>query len=54
MLTREQVLRIAQLARLGLRDDEIEKLQTQLSGILAYVDKKKALIKGLVKKYLLS
>lgn len=39
MLTREQVLHIAKLARLGLRDTEVEKFQTQLSGILAYVDK---------------
>lgn len=39
MLTREEVLHIAQLARLGLREDEIEKFQKQLSEILSYVDK---------------
>ena len=43
MLTREQVLHIAKLARLGLREDEVEKFQTQLSGIIAYVDQLKEL-----------
>ncbi len=37
-LTKEQVLHIAKLARLQLSDAEVEKFQTQLSGILAYVD----------------
>jgi aspartyl-tRNA(Asn)/glutamyl-tRNA(Gln) amidotransferase subunit C len=33
-LTREQVLHIARLARLGLSDDEVTKFQGQLSNIL--------------------
>lgn len=37
-LTKEQVLHVAKLARLGLREDEISKFQTQLSGILDYVE----------------
>ncbi len=37
-LTKEQVQHVAKLARLGLSDKEVEKLQTQLSGILDYVD----------------
>lgn len=37
-LTKEQVQHVAKLARLGLRDDEISKFQTQLSGILDYVE----------------
>ena len=37
-LTKEQVLHVAKLARLGLKSQEIEKFQTQLSNILNYVD----------------
>ena len=37
-LTKEQVEHVAQLARLGLSDKEVEKFQTQLSGILDYVE----------------
>jgi aspartyl-tRNA(Asn)/glutamyl-tRNA(Gln) amidotransferase subunit C len=33
-LSREEVQRIALLARLGISEDEIEKFQTQLSNIL--------------------
>lgn len=33
-LSREEVKHIAQLARLGLDDDDIEKFQSQLSNIL--------------------
>ena len=33
-LSREEVLRIARLARLGLSDEEINKMQEQLSNIL--------------------
>lgn len=36
-LTKDQVIHIAKLARLELRDDEIEKFRTQLSEILEYV-----------------
>lgn len=37
-LTKEQVQHVAKLARLGLKEDEISKFQTQLSGILDYVE----------------
>ncbi len=37
-LTKQQVAHVARLARLGLSDGEIEKFQTQLSGILKFVN----------------
>ncbi|MBI5413665.1 Asp-tRNA(Asn)/Glu-tRNA(Gln) amidotransferase subunit GatC [Candidatus Peregrinibacteria bacterium] len=37
-LTKEQVQHVAKLARLGLSEAEIAKFQTQLSGILDYVE----------------
>lgn len=37
-LTKDQVKHVARLARLGLSEAEIEKFQTQLSGILDYVE----------------
>lgn len=37
-LTKEQVQHIAKLARLKLSEAEVEKFQTQLSGILDYVE----------------
>lgn len=37
-LTRDQVLHIAKLARLELKEDEIEKMTKELSSILAYID----------------
>jgi aspartyl-tRNA(Asn)/glutamyl-tRNA(Gln) amidotransferase subunit C len=37
-LTREEVLHIAKLARLALSEDEVTKLQTQLSQILEHFD----------------
>lgn len=37
-LTREQVLHVAKLARLGLTEKEIEKFQRELSSILDYVE----------------
>ena len=37
-LTREQVLKLAQLSRLKLSDDEIERFQNELSAILTYVE----------------
>lgn len=37
MLTQEEVKKIAHLARLGLRPDEIEKFSQQLDSILEYV-----------------
>ena len=36
-LTKEEVLHIAKLARLELKDEEVEKFRTQLSEILEYV-----------------
>jgi aspartyl-tRNA(Asn)/glutamyl-tRNA(Gln) amidotransferase subunit C len=36
-LTREDVLKLAALSRLRLTDDEIERLQVELSQILSYV-----------------
>lgn len=38
MLTKEQVRHIAKLARIELKDDEVEKYSTQLSGILDYMN----------------
>lgn len=37
-LTREDVLKLAQLARLELDDDEIERYRKELSDILQYVE----------------
>ncbi len=37
-LSRDQVLHVAKLARLGLSEQEIEKFQKELSSILDYVD----------------
>jgi aspartyl-tRNA(Asn)/glutamyl-tRNA(Gln) amidotransferase subunit C len=37
-LTREEVLKLARLARLDLSDEEVEQFQEQLSEILQYVD----------------
>jgi aspartyl-tRNA(Asn)/glutamyl-tRNA(Gln) amidotransferase subunit C len=39
MITKEQILHLAELARLKLRDDEIEKLTQDLNKILSYVEK---------------
>jgi len=38
-LTREQLLHVAHLARLELRDDELERLGAQLNDIIAAVSK---------------
>lgn len=38
-LTREDVLKLAQLARLDLTDDEVEEFSSELSAILQYVEK---------------
>ena len=38
-LTREQVLHVAELAKLKLTDDEVDLFQEQLSAILAYADR---------------
>jgi aspartyl-tRNA(Asn)/glutamyl-tRNA(Gln) amidotransferase subunit C len=36
-LTRDDVLKLAQLARISLTDDEVEEFRNELSAILAYV-----------------
>ena len=38
-LTQEQILQIAKLARLHLKEDEIEQYREDLGSILAYVEK---------------
>ena len=38
MLTREQVEHVARLARLALRDDELELFRSQLSGVLDHIN----------------
>ena len=38
MIDREQVLHIARLARLRLTDEEVERMSTELSGILDHVE----------------
>lgn len=43
MISREEVLHIAKLARLELTDSEIEKMQKDLSGILDYFNILKAI-----------
>ena len=37
MLSKEEVINIAKLARLELTDSEIEKMQKDLAGILDYI-----------------
>lgn len=37
-LTRDDVLRLAQLARISLTDDEVEEFSGELSAILQYVE----------------
>ena len=39
MIGREQVLHVAKLARLRLSDDDIERMSTELSGILDHIEK---------------
>ena len=39
MIGREQVLHVAKLARLRLSDEEIERMSTELSGILDHIEK---------------
>jgi len=38
VIDREQVLHVARLARLQLTDDEVERMATELSGILEHVE----------------
>lgn len=37
-LSKEEVKKVAKLARVELSEDEVTKFQTQLSGILEYID----------------
>jgi aspartyl-tRNA(Asn)/glutamyl-tRNA(Gln) amidotransferase subunit C len=39
MIDREQVLHVARLARLKLTDDEVERMASELSGILEHVER---------------
>ena len=39
MIDREQVLHVARLARLRLSDEEVERMASELSGILDHVDR---------------
>lgn len=41
-LTREDVLKLARLARLDLTDDEVEEFRSELSEILQYVEQLQA------------
>jgi aspartyl-tRNA(Asn)/glutamyl-tRNA(Gln) amidotransferase subunit C len=43
VISRQDVEHVARLARLALSDAEIERMREQLSGILAYIDKLRAL-----------
>jgi aspartyl-tRNA(Asn)/glutamyl-tRNA(Gln) amidotransferase subunit C len=43
MIDREQVLHVARLARLELSDEELERMASELSGILEHVDRIAAL-----------
>src|SRR5439155_1358739 len=43
MITREEVLHIARLARLELSDTELERMREQLNSILTYIDRLRAL-----------
>jgi aspartyl-tRNA(Asn)/glutamyl-tRNA(Gln) amidotransferase subunit C len=38
VIDRDQVLHVAKLARLKLTDEEVEKMASELSGILAHVE----------------
>lgn len=38
-LTREEVVKIAHLARIGFSEEELDRVGAQLSGILEYVDR---------------
>lgn len=39
MIERDEVLHIARLARLRLSDEEVDRMQGELSGVLAHVDR---------------
>ena len=39
MIDREQVLHVARLARLELAEDEVQRMSSELSGILGHIEK---------------
>ncbi len=41
-LTRDDILKLAQLARLDLSDDEVEQFKTEIQAILGYVEQLQA------------
>ncbi len=41
MLTKEEIIKISQLARIALTDQEVEKFQKELSAVLDYVEELK-------------
>jgi aspartyl-tRNA(Asn)/glutamyl-tRNA(Gln) amidotransferase subunit C len=41
-LSKEDVLKVAKLARIELTDQEVEKFQGQLSGVLTYIEQLQA------------
>ena len=43
MISRDDVVQVARLARLELSEAELERMRRQLDGILAYIDQLKAL-----------
>ena len=43
MISRQDVEHVARLSRLALGETELERMREQLSGILAYIDKLRAL-----------
>ncbi len=43
MIDREQVLHVARLARLELSGDEVDRMSSELSGILEHIEKIEAL-----------
>jgi len=43
MIEREEVMHVARLARLRLSDEEVDRMQSELSGVLAHVDRISAL-----------
>jgi aspartyl-tRNA(Asn)/glutamyl-tRNA(Gln) amidotransferase subunit C len=43
MITRKEVAEIAQLARLGLSDEELDRMTRELGAILGYIEKLRGL-----------
>jgi aspartyl-tRNA(Asn)/glutamyl-tRNA(Gln) amidotransferase subunit C len=39
MLDRDQVLHVARLARLALSEEEVQRMASELSGVLAHIEK---------------